>query len=221
VKVFTFTGLPLGVTIALPGGVVTTDARNCAPSGTVSDVVDSGSDNALSPGDTWTTTYTNCANSSGSVISGSFARTYTAYTSSSNYTYTLKASSVTGQVAGTAFGPYAFDATNTVTANVGDVRYLVDGHWVVGQPEGDRTGNTVTLRRATVRAAQGAGYVEMVYSNWAWDAASGRPVGTAGSVVLTGAGGNTATVKAGANGYDVSIVVGGAAAQTFTVPYPG
>lgn len=92
----------------------------------------------------------------------------------------------------------------------------VSGSVVVGQPSVTVSGDTVLIDSGTLHTDYAAGWLELDYSGWTYDAATG--VASAGTITVTGITGNSAAITITPNGYSVAITVFGLTV-TFGVPF--
>lgn len=209
-----FSALPLGVQVALPTGVTTTETLSCTGGGTATLTENLANPNSLTVGDSGNLVLSNCAEL-GYVFSGTVALSITRFVNDDDLTSSFSASNLSVSEGGTTRGPLNFTGQIDIVSGQVAYSFNVDGSTVIGIAVVSRNGNVVTISDATTRVnIDAGGFVEIRYSGWVFDLATGRP--SAGSATVTAANGDTASVIVQNDGYHWTITVNGVA-TTYTV----
>lgn len=203
---------PLGA-LTLPLGATLSGTVACN-SGNVSYVYefDAGTNRPIS----YNFTYNNCrygTSTAYSQFNGTVSLGYSSWTNSANYTLTQSYNLAYQYVSPTynSSGTINGSTTCTSTAGVLSCSYNVGANGVTNVSV-VRSGTVTTVSRATVRS----GTITVVYSNWAYDSATGRA--TSGTVTATDGNGNSVTIDVVSGGYRVTVVKDGRT-TVYTVNY--
>jgi hypothetical protein len=216
-KVDGFSSLPLGVQVAPPSGVTSTETLACSGGGNMTGTVDAVDPNQPAVGDSAKLQFSNCVEMNVS-FSGSVAVRITRYRNDNDFAAAFSVAGLLVTESGLTRGPLSFAGQVDESAAGISFAYEVDQQAVVGDPLVSRSGSTVTVDSATTRSYLGSttGFVEVRLSHWVFNRDTGRP--SAGTASVTGANGNSATVTVQADGYHVGISVGGVVSN-LVVPF--
>lgn len=203
---------PLGA-ITLPAGAVTSGTFPC-DSGNVAYQLeyDAGTNRPIS----YAFTYNNCRYSTGggyAQYNGTVSLAYTQYTNSTNYTLTQNYN-LNYQVVSSSYnssGTLSGSTTCTATNGALSCSYNVGANGVSNATV-SRSGTVTTVTRATVSS----GTITVSYSNWVYDASTGRA--TSGTVTVSDGRGNSVTIEVVSGGYRVTVVKDGRT-TVYTVSY--
>lgn len=206
--------LPVGVQSA-PLGVTGSDTSGCSGGGSYVETYTVASESRITRGDKDHLVFSSCVEM-GITFSGTLDIEVKSYSNDSNFAVTFGASGFTAAQGGVTTGPYSFDGEISLVNGVAGLSFSVDGQTVVGAPSVTRNGSSVVVNAGTTRDKQGDGFVEVRFTGWRFDANTLRP--TAGTAVVTGAGGNKATITVAADGYHVSFNIGGTISD-YVVPF--
>lgn len=207
-KIDGFSGLPFGVQVAAPTGVITTETQACGGGGSFVLTADTASTSALTTGDTMRMVFSACAEE-GVAFSGTVALKVSRAASDNDFAFSFDATNLLVSGGGLDRGPFSFSGHIDYSGSGTSFSYIVDGNTVIGSPVLTRSGNTVSISSATTRSnlGQGSGFVEVQLSNWQFDRSTGRP--TAGTATIRAANGDTGIVTVTATGYQVDLVISG------------
>jgi hypothetical protein len=203
-----FSSLPLGVQVTLPTGVVTTNTFPCPNGGSYVLTDNTANPTTTSVGDTEKLVFSNCAEL-GFTFNGTFDLTATRFAGPNDFGASFVVTNMSVAQSGASHGPFSF--TGQIDIHAGNITYAfaVNGHSVVGTVVVTYSGNTVTIASATTRSnlTTSSGFVEVHFSNWVFDANTGRP--TSGTANVFAANGDTAMIVVQSDGYHVTVNVAG------------
>lgn len=207
-KIDGFSGLPLGVQVAAPTGVITTETQACSAGGSFVLTADTVSASALATGDTLRMVFSACKEDI-VTFSGTVALKVSRYATENDFAFSFDATNLLISGGGLDRGPFSFSGQIDYSGDRTSFSYIVDGNTVIGSPVVSRSGNTVSISSATTRSnlGQGSGFVEVHLSNWQFDRSTGRP--TAGMATIRAANGDNGIVTVTATGYQVDLVISG------------
>jgi hypothetical protein len=212
-------GAPLGGLLGAPTGVSDSYTGDCSVSGSIHYSYNLANPNPNGnpvAGDTYTLTLNNCEETAGEVENGTIKITFTRFVSEADTAFTVQLTNYSITTNGVTEGPYTLSASFDVSNGVYSYAFNVDGATVVGMPVMHTSGTQVTIESGVIRKNYGSGWVEWSYDYFVYDSATQRPI--SGTVTVTGSGGNSAVLRATANGYIVDITVNGAT-TTYNVAY--
>lgn len=213
--------LPGGVEIeALPTGATTSATINCSMlggsgTGTITYKITTTGSGANTVPVSYKYTYKNCsyvANGITVTFNGSGALEYQNYSSLTDTTYTLTTSFEDLEYSYVGNGineTYTLNTSQTCDFSDSNIScHYSFGNSTITNIDASTSGRVTTIRSASIDGAN----IDIVYTNWAFDAATGHA--TAGSVTVTDSNGNKAVVTVTSSGYNVAITVSGT-----TTPY--
>lgn len=203
---------PFGA-LTLPLGAVTSGSFPC-DSGSVSYQYeyDAGSGRPIG----YAFTYNNCrygTSSAYSLFNGTTSLSYTQYTNATNYTLS-QVYNLSYRYVSTGYdnsGTLSGSTTCTVSNGNVSCSYSI-GNNGVSNYSVTRSGSVTTVSRATVRS----GAITVTYSDWVYDASTGRA--TSGTVTASDGNGNSVRIDVVTGGYRVTVVKDGRT-TVYTVSY--
>lgn len=203
---------PFGA-LTLPLGAVTSGSFPCN-SGNVSYQYEYDASSGRPIG--YAFTYNNCRYGTASdytQFNGTTSLSYTQYSNATNYTLT-QSYNLSYRYVGTGYdNSGTLVGSTTCTSSNGNVScsYSVGNNGITNYSV-TRSGSVTTVTRATVRS----GAITVTYSNWVYDASTGRA--TSGTVTASDGSGNSVRVDVVTGGYRVTVVKDGRS-TVFTVSY--
>lgn len=206
--------LPGGVQSA-PLGLTSTDSGVCSEGGSYVETITEASPDRITRGDKDHTVFSSCTEF-GITFSGTLDMEVTSYSNDSTFAISIEATGFTATQGGVTTGPFSFEGQISFVNGEVDFSFSVDGQTVVGAPSVSRSGSIVTVDSGITRDNLGNGFVEIEFSDWSFNANTLRP--TSGTAVVTGAGGNTATITVASDGYHVRFNIGGTI-TSYVVPF--
>lgn len=166
------------------------------------------SSTGLRAGDSFMLSFTNCEFVPGFQFNGTIAFNFSRYLSTSDYAFSLSASNFTFINSGTTYGPFNYVGSIDVNNQTTITSYLINDVRVIGLPMVTDDGTYTTVASGVTHINYpGGGWIEVTYNNWVIDDATGKPV--SGTMTLTAANGDTATISTDGVNYVVTITING------------
>jgi hypothetical protein len=190
--------------------------HTCSLGGTGAYTIRFSNSAAPSAGDVLSFTFTNCSEVVGLSESGQVDVTLSRWNSDQDFAFGFAVTGLTAVDNGQATGPYTFSGQYAYANSQATWSYTVNHQTVIGDPVLTRGTGSTTINSGTVRANLGAGYADFAFAGWRFDQSTGRA--SAGTVSVTGASGQAATISPGDSGYQVELNLGGTK-TTYTVAY--
>ena len=180
----------------------------CTFGGTVQRHSTYASEAGPSANDRFDLTFTDCSQTSATsmVKSGAVNTTLLRYVSDSDWAFTYAAKDVQYVDVAGLHGPYTFSGQFAIVGSTVSWSYAVGTVTVVGEPTVQKPTANSTVLTGLARANFGGGFIDITYTGWTFDPTSLRA--SAGSAVIQGGGGQSASVEVTNGGYDVTVRTG-------------
>jgi hypothetical protein len=189
---------------------------NCSLGGTA--VIKSTYASAAAPsvGDAFQFNFASCSETAGVAASGLVTATVARWVSDQSFAFSYAVTNLSIAENGSSTGPYSFNGNYDYANQISSWSYTVKGQTVVGDPAIIKSGTTTTVSAGTVRTPVGAGFAEVVFTGWVFNASTGQA--SAGTANIAGASGQRAKITVGSAGYVVELTIG-TRKSSYVVPF--